>query len=63
METLEDLDSNLQDKLGLPLKIAKGKPNEVFKGLSKAFTVTSLTFESEQVEPYGSKRDKEVMEL
>lgn len=61
LETLKDLNKNLKDKLGLNLKIAKGKPVSIFKKLIKVFNIRFLSYEAEQVEPYGVNRDEEVL--
>ena len=62
LETLADLDTNLQ-KYGLRLVVAKGKkPDDVFKKLFKILNVDLLTFESD-TEPYAKKRDMLVNEV
>lgn len=37
--------------------IAKGKPEEVFPKLISLFNIILLTYEKENVEPYGLNRD------
>lgn len=44
--------------------VAKGKPEEVLPKLIKALDdVKLVTFEKEQVEPYGIKRDKDITQF
>ena len=46
--------------MNLRLCVAKGTPQKVFKMLYKKYTVKLVTFEAEQVEPYGKKRDETI---
>jgi len=43
--------------------VAKGTPADVFKMLYKKYTVKLVTFEAEQVEPYGKKRDEQIQRI
>ena len=44
--------------MNLRLCVAKGTPADVFKMLYKKYIVKLVTFEAEQVEPYGKTRDE-----
>eukprot|EP00948_MAST-09A_sp_MAST-9A-sp1_P004178 g4178.t1 len=65
LESLQDLDKQLRslNKTGpkTRLFVVEGKPENVFKQLWKKWDISLMTFESEDVEPYGKIRDTKII--
>jgi len=57
LESISDLNKQLEKALNSKLVVAKGKPEDIFKGLFNLYNVHTVTIEGEQVEPYGEERD------
>jgi len=57
LETLSDLDTNLREKYGTQLYVARGTPNDVLPRIVSELKATLLTFEAD-TEPYARARDQ-----